>query len=181
MKRLIVPLPGGGEPQRDQAVEQHRGRGGALDRPAGPALRLLETQVGLALLESLLDGPAPGVEDRELLGGEAQVGGGEVEGLPRASAGERLDRHHPQPAPGHGMHAGERRGDPHPVVPPMDVDGEAPGALLEHLRRGGQARADQLGWHHVHNEGFRRLGGITAKVVASARVVIGWLRLPPAI
>ena len=38
---------------------------------------------------------------------------------------------------------------------------------LSHSRYGARVwspRADQLGWHHVHNEGFRRLGGITATV-----------------
>ncbi len=38
---------------------------------------------------------------------------------------------------------------------------------LSHSRYGARVwspRADQLGWHHVHNEGFRRLGGVTATV-----------------
>ena len=38
---------------------------------------------------------------------------------------------------------------------------------LSHSRYGARVwapRADQLGWHQVHNEGFRRLGGVTATV-----------------
>lgn len=38
---------------------------------------------------------------------------------------------------------------------------------LSHSRYGARVwspRADQLGWHHVHNESFRRLGGVTATV-----------------
>jgi transposase len=38
---------------------------------------------------------------------------------------------------------------------------------LSHSRFGAKVwspRADQLAWHHVHNEGFRRLGGVTATV-----------------
>lgn len=38
---------------------------------------------------------------------------------------------------------------------------------LSHSRMGARVwspRADQLGWHHVHNEGFRQLGGVTATV-----------------
>jgi transposase len=38
---------------------------------------------------------------------------------------------------------------------------------LSHSRYGARVwspRADQLGWHQVHNEGFRRLGGIAATV-----------------
>jgi len=59
---------------------------------------------------------------------------------------------------------------------------------LSHSRYGARVwspRADQLGWHHVHNEGFRRLGGITATVrvdntkTAVSRGAWAWGELKP--
>lgn len=75
--------------------EQHRRGGGALHGPAGPPLGLLKAEMGLALLECLLDRPAPYIPRQDLNRCHGEAGG--VEGLHRTAPSERLDRHHPQP------------------------------------------------------------------------------------
>ena len=48
-----------GEPQQNQAVQQHRGRCGAFHGATCPTLRLFEPQVPFAVLIGLFDGRRP--------------------------------------------------------------------------------------------------------------------------
>ena len=66
IRRTIVTMTTAGEPQDDQAGQQHRGRRGSLHRAARPALRLFEAQVRLAVLEGHLDRPAHGIPGENL-------------------------------------------------------------------------------------------------------------------
>ncbi len=83
VERLIGPLASHGEPQHDETVEEHPGGGAALDGRTGPALRLLEAEMRLAVLERLLDRPALGIEDEDRFGAQARIS--RVEGLARTT------------------------------------------------------------------------------------------------
>src|SRR5579871_4812069 len=57
-RRLVKAMAFANEPQYDQAVKQHGYRRGAFDGIAGPALRFLEAQVLLAVVEGDFHRPA---------------------------------------------------------------------------------------------------------------------------
>ena len=110
MRRGVQTMTGLSEPQHDQAVQQHRHRGGALSGLARPALGLLEAQVLLGVVEGDLDRPAHRVPREDLLG--RGVGTGRVERLFHLVAiADRVGGHHPQRSFGCGVDPGLGVGD----------------------------------------------------------------------
>ena len=79
-----------GEPQHDQAVEQHGQRSGAFNRAASPAGRILESQELFPAMVRHFQTPASCVPGEHLFGSRLRVR--RVERLPSTSPVDRFDR-----------------------------------------------------------------------------------------
>ena len=125
----VVAMTFFGEPQHDQAVQQHRHRRGSLDGAARPALRFFKAQRLLAVVEGDFQAPTHRVPGQHLLG--IGLRARRVERLARSSAQQGLDRHHAQGSRGGRVNAGLAVAQAHLVVAAIDVERDAPRCALE--------------------------------------------------
>lgn len=157
----------------EKAVRYHlaRQREGTVDGRSLQEHKVAgHTEAIASYLESNEEGPVNLAALHEWLQTERGFGGS-LRGLQRW-----FRRHHPKPA-----RRARRRVETSPGAqaqadwaewPRVWISGRPVYAYqfhlrLSHSRFGAKVwspRADQLAWHHVHNEGFRRLGGVTATV-----------------
>ena len=89
-ERLPVAMAFAGEPQHDQAVQQHGQRCCAFDRASSPAGRLLEPQVLFAVMVRHFQTPAHGVSGEDLFSGRLRAR--RVERFRSTSPVDRFDR-----------------------------------------------------------------------------------------
>ena len=80
VRKMRMAISDGGEPEDDNAIQEHGQRGRALDTSSRPTRWFFESQVALGTLKSDLDGPAEAVPAQDLFG--RRFSHGRKEGLP---------------------------------------------------------------------------------------------------